>query len=52
MISLRLPSGLLSDLKALANERDVPYQSLLDKEGTAKAPFADGSRLIARPSPG
>lgn len=28
-ISLRLPSGLLEDLKALANERDVPYQSLL-----------------------
>lgn len=28
-ISLRLPSGLLADLKALANKRDVPYQSLL-----------------------
>ena len=28
-ISLRLPSPLLADLKALANERDVPYQSLL-----------------------
>jgi predicted DNA binding CopG/RHH family protein len=28
-ISLRLPSHLLADLKALANERDVPYQSLL-----------------------
>lgn len=28
-ISLRLPSALLSDLKALANKRDVPYQSLL-----------------------
>ena len=28
-ISLRLPSPLLSDLKALANKRDVPYQSLL-----------------------
>jgi len=24
-----LPSPLLSDLKALANKRDVPYQSLL-----------------------
>jgi predicted DNA binding CopG/RHH family protein len=28
-ISLRLPAPLLSDLKALANIRDVPYQSLL-----------------------
>ncbi len=28
-ISLRLPATLLSDLKALANKRDVPYQSLL-----------------------
>jgi predicted DNA binding CopG/RHH family protein len=28
-ISLRLPTPLLVDLKALANKRDVPYQSLL-----------------------
>lgn len=28
-ISLRLPKALLEDLKALANERDVPCQSLL-----------------------
>ena len=28
-ISLRLPAGLLVDLKTLANKRDVPYQSLL-----------------------
>ena len=28
-ISLRLPETLLEDLKVLANERDVPYQSLL-----------------------
>lgn len=28
-ISLRLPSPLLARLKGLANERDVPYQSLL-----------------------
>ena len=28
-ISLRLPTALLSDLKVLANKRDVPYQSLL-----------------------
>jgi len=28
-ISLRLPKALLDELKALANERDVPYQSLV-----------------------
>jgi len=28
-ISLRLPSFLLARLKQLANEKDVPYQSLL-----------------------
>lgn len=28
-ISLRLPMSLLAELKALANKRDVPYQSLL-----------------------
>ncbi len=28
-ISLRLPQGMLNELKVLANQRDVPYQSLL-----------------------
>lgn len=28
-ISLRLPTPLLNRIKALANERDVPYQSLI-----------------------
>jgi predicted DNA binding CopG/RHH family protein len=28
-ISLRLPAGMLDELKVLANQRDVPYQSLL-----------------------
>ncbi|MGH7571923.1 MAG: BrnA antitoxin family protein [Gemmatimonadota bacterium] len=28
-ISVRLPEAMLAELKALANERDVPYQSLL-----------------------
>ena len=28
-ISLRLPAGLLDELKALANKQDVPYQSLM-----------------------
>ena len=28
-ISVRLPEHLIEDLKALANERDIPYQALL-----------------------
>ncbi len=28
-ISIRLPQHLIEDLKALANERDIPYQALL-----------------------
>lgn len=28
-ISLRLPQGMLDELKTLANQRDVPYQSLI-----------------------
>lgn len=29
VISIRLPESLIEKLKVLANERDVPYQSLL-----------------------
>jgi predicted DNA binding CopG/RHH family protein len=28
-ISLRLPAGLLHEIKNLANRRDIPYQSLM-----------------------
>ncbi len=28
-ISLRLPEGMLEELKILAHQRDVPYQSLI-----------------------
>ena len=28
-ISLRLPASMIDELKTLANERDIPYQSLL-----------------------
>lgn len=28
-ISLRLPIGMLSDIRKLANQRDVPYQSFI-----------------------
>ena len=51
-ISLRLPQGLLDELRILANERDVPYQSLLKvflaervaKERRAKEPRANAPR--------
>jgi predicted DNA binding CopG/RHH family protein len=29
VISLRLPAGLLNDIKVLANKKDVPYQSFM-----------------------
>lgn len=29
VISLRMPAGLLADVKTLANKQDVPYQSLI-----------------------
>lgn len=41
-ISVRLPETLLMELKLLANERDVPYQSLL------KLYLADRVRLERR----
>jgi predicted DNA binding CopG/RHH family protein len=28
-ISLRLPESMLNDLRVIANERDIPYQSLI-----------------------
>lgn len=28
-ISLRLPQGLLEDIKIMANKRDIPYQSMI-----------------------
>ena len=29
VISLRLPAGLLSDIKLVANKNDIPYQSFM-----------------------
>ena len=29
VISLRLPMGLLSDIKLVANKNDIPYQSFM-----------------------
>src|ERR1700689_1108364 len=42
-ISLRLPVAMIEDLKLLANQRDVPYQSLLKvflAERLAQEPYA------------
>ena len=59
-ISIRLPAGMLDDLKVLANKRDVPYQSLAKlylawgiqaerrTTGTASPPNRTAKR-IARP---
>lgn len=44
-ISVRLPDTLLTELKLLANERDVPYQSLL------KVYLADRVRAERRQRP-
>jgi predicted DNA binding CopG/RHH family protein len=49
-ISLRLPAGLLADLKALANKQDVPYQSLL-KMFLADRSHGNGGRR-GWPAPG
>ncbi len=48
-ISLRLPSALLSELKALANKRDVPYQSLL-KVFLAERVARENGRIDALPN--
>jgi predicted DNA binding CopG/RHH family protein len=45
-ISIRLPEYLLENLKFLANQRDVPYQSLL------KMLLADKVREALRPRKG
>ena len=29
VVSIRLPSALLNELKAISSERDIPYQSLI-----------------------
>lgn len=54
-ISLRLPESMIAELKQLANQRDVPYQSLLKvflaerikQERTAKNDDAKTSRRRA-----
>ncbi len=48
-ISLRLPTALLSELKALARKRDVPYQSLL-KVFLADRVVSEMGRIDALPT--
>lgn len=56
-ISIRLPDTLLTELRSLANERDVPYQSLLkvylaERVATERRAGRSGKRLqpaTARP---
>jgi predicted DNA binding CopG/RHH family protein len=48
-ISLRLPTALLSELKALASKRDVPYQSLL-KVFLAERVASEIGRIDAPPN--
>lgn len=47
-ISVRLPETLLTELKLLANEQDVPYQSLL-KVYLSERVAAERRRKRARP---
>ena len=54
-ISLRLPAALLSELKELANKRDVPYQSLLkvflaERVARETASLSGLSRTALRPT--
>jgi predicted DNA binding CopG/RHH family protein len=49
-ISLRLPKALLEELKTLANERDVPYQSLQSAEGLSGGACRARARSEANPS--
>lgn len=50
-ISLRLPAGLLADIKAMARKRDVPYQSLMKMllaDRVAEERVAYGTRQSGR----
>ncbi len=56
-ISLRLPADLLSDLRVLANQRDVPYQSLLkvflaERVADERRGATSTRQLVARRSAG
>jgi hypothetical protein len=51
-ISLRLPVSMIEDLKVLANQRDVPYQSLLKvylAERLTRERHGHSGRIVDRP---
>lgn len=56
-ISIRLPEGLIDDLKVLANKMDVPYQSLIkmylarDVAMERRALHAQGKHLAVAEEP-
>jgi predicted DNA binding CopG/RHH family protein len=49
-ISLRLPQGMLDELKVLANQRDVSYQSLL-KVFLSERIAAERNRSVKKRAP-
>jgi predicted DNA binding CopG/RHH family protein len=49
-ISLRLPQAMLDELRVLANQRDVPYQSLLKVYLAERLAAERGPGLRARPN--
>jgi predicted DNA binding CopG/RHH family protein len=49
-ISLRLPQMLLDDLRILANQRDVPYQSLLKVYLAERVAAERGQSAASRPN--
>ncbi|HEX7153916.1 MAG TPA: BrnA antitoxin family protein [Thermoanaerobaculia bacterium] len=56
-ISLRLPESMIAELKLLANQRDVPYQSLLkvflaDRLKQERTPAAGPKAANGRKRPG
>jgi predicted DNA binding CopG/RHH family protein len=44
-ISVRLPESLLDELKLLANKRDVPYQSLLNRRRGLSVPSSQNASI-------
>lgn len=49
-ISLRLPQGMLDELRILANQQDVPYQSLLKVYLAERLAAERGRSLPAQPN--
>jgi len=50
VISLRLPSGLLSDIKLVANKNDIPYQLFMQMKEVRSGNRKTGG-IRSRPGP-